>query len=118
MDIKNNKAKWYKARELEIEYNFLFRKTWGTFPNIVDRRYCEFCISKGIMPKGPSIKCGYVTNWRDYGKTLDEAIERLTRYVKSTQLEYDQIKEEDGGSTPFERSGGYMSQIAGLGDCR
>ena len=117
MKNKTYKSKWHQARELEIEYNFLWRKYSGSFPVAVDRRYCNWCISKGIMPVGPSIKCGYITDWKDYGKTLDEAIERLTGYVESTKLEYQAIKDEEG-STPFERSGGYMSQMVGLGDCR
>ena len=34
-------SKWHKARELEIQYNFAWRKYSGSFPAIVDERYCR-----------------------------------------------------------------------------
>ena len=114
---KNHKSKWHQARELEIQYNFAWRKYSGNFPVIVDQRCCDFCMSKGIMPKRPSIQCGYITDWKHYGKTLDEAIERLTGLVHYAKSEYQAIKDEEG-ETPFERSGGYMSEMVGLGECR
>jgi hypothetical protein len=117
MKNQNYKSKWHQARELEIQYNFAWRKYSGSFPAIVDERYCRFCISKGIMPKGPSIKCGYITNWKDYGETLDEAIECLTNELEYARSEYQAYQDEEG-ETPFERSGGYMREMVGLGECR
>ena len=108
------KSKWHKARELEIEYNFLHRKTWGHFPHPVQQRYSDFCWQKRIFETAPSIKCGYITDWKQYGKTLEEAIDLLKNLILDDKQDYKSIKDEEG-STPFERSGGYMRDMVGAG---
>lgn len=108
------KSKLKKVRELEIKYNFLFRETWGNFPYFVDERYGKFCISKGITPKRPSIKCGYITNWKDYGQTVDEVINFFEYEINNLKYEQQQIRfDSSDGLLPFERNGGYMAEMVG-----
>ena len=104
------KSKLKKVRELEIKYNFLFRETWGNFPYFVDERYGKFCISKGITPKRPSIKCGYITNWKDYlnittgCKNIDDVIAYFEDEIKYLNICKQEIKDEsEDGLTPYER---------------
>ena len=113
-----HKSKWHEAREREIEYNFLHRKLWGHFPHPVQERYSDFCWQKRIFETAPSIKCGYITDWKQYGKTLEKAIDSLKSLITADKQDYQSIKDEEG-STPFERSGGYMREmVGGLGECR
>ena len=63
-----------KVKNLEIKYNFMHRQCWGDFPAAVQDKYNDFCISKGLEPKTPSIKCGYLNDWIVYGETVEKAI--------------------------------------------
>ena len=104
----NKMHKLKKVRELEIKYNFLHRETWGGFPNAVDRRYVDFCHSKGIFPTRPSMKCGYITNWKDYlnsdHKNIDDVIAFFEDMIKLINIRKQEIKyESEDGLTPYER---------------
>lgn len=70
-----------KVKNLEIKYNFMHRQCWGDFPAAVQDKYNDFCISKGLEPKTPSIKCGYLNDWIVYGETVEKAIENLEKLI-------------------------------------
>ena len=110
-----------KVKNLEIKYNFMHRQCWGDFPAAVQDKYNDFCISKGLEPKTPSIKCGYLNDWIVYGETVEKAIENLEKLIDDLKNYQQQEREffgdaliKSGKSSARKQWNYYQQQITGL----
>ena len=111
---ENDMNKFNQAKKLEQKYNFLYYTLWGSFPGFVMDRYYNFCFSKRISPTKPSMKCGYITDWKKYGANLDDAIKELNFLIEKIEWEAEREREfADDNKTPFERHSGWMSHLVG-----